>query len=142
MTNKWVSFFIADERYCCSVSRIREILPYTEANPFPGADKNTEGILSIRGKVLTILDGFEIFRPKNNYKKNNIIIVEDESANQLGITVERVDQIIEFDSEQIEPTENQSEQLILGTVNTQGQLVIVVDFTNLIAEQQGLVKTN
>ncbi|MCU4674408.1 chemotaxis protein CheW [Catenovulum sp. 2E275] len=138
MNNKWFSFFIGNERYCANISDIKEVLPYREANPFPGSDENTEGILSIRGEILTILNGDQIFSCENITPKNNIIIIEDESENRLGITIDNIDEIIEFELKQIESSDNQSNDLVLGTVNTHGHLFVVLNFKALIAIQQGL----
>ncbi|GEM_PF-1341984 len=138
MTNKWVSFFISNERYCANISSIKEILPYQQANPFPGADQNTEGILSIRGEVLTILNGDKIFSCENITPKNNIIVIEDESEHRLGISIDDIDQIIEVEPEQIERPTDKTNDFIIGTVNTEEHLYILVDFKSLIDVQQGL----
>lgn len=136
MTNKWVSFFIADEKFCANISDIKEVLPYQQANPFPGSDENTEGILSIRGEVITVLDGNKIFSCENITAKNNIIVIEDQSNTLIGISINGIDEIIEFDAADIEKTSEQQNSLVQGTINSNGQLYIVADLASLLAEQQ------
>ncbi|MER2492378.1 chemotaxis protein CheW [Catenovulum sediminis] len=131
MTDKWVSFFIENERYCCNIEEIKEVLPYTESNPFPGSSAEADGILNIRNEIITILNGPKLFRCENNSVQNNILIVETKTADRMGITIDKVDQIIEFSPDQIESNALEHSEWIKGTVNLNNQLTMVVDFAEL-----------
>ncbi|WP_440903547.1 chemotaxis protein CheW [Catenovulum sp. SX2] len=139
MLNKWVAFLINETRYCCNIQQIKEVIPYEACNPFPGSNQFAEGILSIRGEVITILSGEKLLCDKNITQQNNILIIENTGQERIGVTVDQVDSIIEFDPESIdtsiEARDKQTSNWVTGTINEGNNLTIVVDFANLVAQQ-------
>ncbi|WP_016957136.1 chemotaxis protein CheW [Catenovulum agarivorans] len=144
MLNKWVAFLINETRYCCNIQQIKEVIPYAQCNPFPGSNQFAEGILSIRGEVITIISGEKLLCDKNITQQNNILIIENAGQERIGVTVDQVDSIIEFDPESIdtsiEARGGQTATWVTGTINEDNNLTIVVDFTNLMTLQSSEVE--
>jgi twitching motility protein PilI len=57
-TGEWsgVTFSMGEERLACDNDRIREILPFPQSTPVPGAKPWILGLANIRGALLTIVD--------------------------------------------------------------------------------------
>ncbi|MFT5421407.1 MAG: purine-binding chemotaxis protein CheW [Candidatus Endobugula sp.] len=130
--DQWISFKVEAERYLHSIDKIKEIIPYTPPAPVPGSPRCTEGVLNVRGNVITILSGRSLFnRQKNITHKGKRIIVLDLGADQIGISVDSIGEIITFQSNQAQWTD-QSEQnpLIKGTLQLNKQFYILLNFSD------------
>ena len=142
--NKWVAFQINETRYCCDIQQIKEVIPYSQCNPFPGSNEYAEGILTIRGEVITILSGEKLLCDKNITQQNKILIIENTNKERIGVTVAEVIGIIEFGSAQIdtsiEATTQQGSNWVTGTVNQDNSLTVVVDFAGLVSDQAAEVE--
>ena len=142
--NKWVAFQINETRYCCDIQQIKEVIPYSQCNPFPGSNEYAEGILTIRGEVITILSGEKLLCDKNITQQNKILIIENTNKERIGVTVAEVIGIIEFGSAQIdtsiEATTQQGSNWVKGTVNQDNSLTVVVDFAGLVSDQAAEVE--
>ena len=118
--------------YVHPVDSIREIINYESPIPVPGADREVEGILNVRGEVITVLSGQVLLElddaPPD--KEGNIIIL-DTTAGQIGLSVNAVDEIITLESRQIDTgQESAASNLIKGTVRHDDGLFILIDLSN------------
>jgi len=115
--------------YVHPVDSIREIINYESPIPVPGADREVEGILNVRGEVITVLSGQVLLElddaPPD--KEGNIIIL-DTTAGQIGLSVNAVDEIITLEPRQIDTgQESAASNLIKGTVRHDDGLFILID---------------
>ena len=127
--DKWISFRLGTEMYVHPVDSIREIINYESPIPVPGADREVEGILNVRGEVITVLSGQVLLElddaPPD--KEGNIIIL-DTTAGQIGLSVNAVDEIITLEPRQIDTgQESAASNLIKGTVRHDDGLFILID---------------
>jgi len=130
--DKWISFRLGTEMYVHPVDSIREIINYESPIPVPGADREVEGILNVRGEVITVLSGQVLLElddaPPD--KEGNIIIL-DTTAGQIGLSVNAVDEIITLEPRQIDTgQESAASNLIKGTVRHDDGLFILIDLSN------------
>ena len=77
--------------------------------------------------MITIFNGRHLITGKTGIKEASHIIVVEETLGATGISIDAVDGIASFDSDQIQTTQHSNNELIIGTVNHKGQLVILVD---------------
>ena len=69
---------------------------------------------------------------ETNNEQNNIIIlkVEDE---EVGISVDEVEEVLDIDEKDIQKVENnKSSQYVKGIVNNSGRLLTIIDIDNLL----------
>lgn len=123
---QWVSFYINNEIYAESIDDIREIIPYQPPIPVPGSPTEVDGILNVRGEIVTTISsrsllGMPAKKPNEEWR---IIILESELG-LIGLCVEGVGEILSFAEEQIEIAANQN--CIKGTIQLNEQLVIVMN---------------
>ena len=127
---EWISFRVGAELYAHPVNQVREILEYTTPVPVPGSPEIVDGVLNVRGNIVTVLSCHRILEVEapSNDNDNNIIIV-DGSDGQFGISVDDVDAIVEIDKNEIMTNENgQDNGLVNGTVKHGKDLLILIDF--------------
>ncbi len=131
--NQWISFSIDGEMYAHAIEAIKEIIPYAAPEPVPGAPEYVEGILNVRGKIISILSSRLLFdlEPHTERHEAKIIILEKE-ASTIGICVDSVGEIIHFEPSEAEWTNIGGEDpLIKGTLQREDQLYILIDFVEL-----------
>lgn len=132
---QWITFKIDGTRYCHPIADIEEIFHFTEPTPVPGAPHGILGILNIRGSIATIYSGRLLFDlPKSEPGKDWRIITLSFEDNLIGISVDSVEEIIHFDPDLVERTNEVTDQktLVKGTIYTNDRLYSVLDFYRLI----------
>jgi purine-binding chemotaxis protein CheW len=128
---QWLSFKLGPETYIHAIDAIKEIIPYKEPTPVPGAPAGTEGILNVRGKVITVISGHALLRleREREHKKQWCIIILELDAELIGVSVDSVGDIINLNPDHIERTHSDStHQQIKGTAQHDGQLHLLINF--------------
>ncbi len=128
------------ENYAVPIEQIKEIRNFSEITQVPKAKKYVKGIMNLRGLIIPVIDikkrlGFGDVDIQNqlNYK----IIIADVRDSVYGIIVDKVDQVLEITSKQIEsiPTDSfESHHYIKGIAKIQGQLIVLLDLIALLED--------
>jgi purine-binding chemotaxis protein CheW len=127
--DQWISFKVESETYVHSVDNIKEIIPYKLHVPVPGSDCCTEGILNVRGNIVTVLSGHVLFgRNKPKAAGERRIIILEMGTDKVGVSVDSVADIICFQLKDVQWIEQRG--VIKGTRQLDGQLYILTDFSN------------
>lgn len=125
---QWISFYLNGETYVQPIAVLREIVPYRKASPVPGAPQEVEGVVNIRGEVMSVISGRHLMGAptiEDHDEAARILIIEHDE-HLLGFSVDKVAEIVGFNRDQIESNQSQS-GLIKGTVNLPQGLYIVTD---------------
>lgn len=131
---QWLCFQVENEMYAHPAHQIREILSYTNPVPVPGSLACIEGVLNIRGEIVTIASCRDLLGMSRDVPSEHIIIVET-TVGLLGISVDEVDKITLLNKEDIEPTQPTSDYSpVKATINKQQQLLILTDFDRCVKE--------
>lgn len=137
VTDQWISFQVGAETYVHPIDNVKEIIPYDSPVPVPGAPSFTEGILNVRGNVITVLSGRTLFaqQPDPTAEAWRIVILE-RGTEQIGISVDAVGSIIHFQPDEAEwDTRDSQSELIKGTLQQGKDFYILTDFST-IGEKQ------
>lgn len=132
-----ITFRVENEHYANLVHPVIEVMLYQQPTPVPGSPANVEGILNVRGKVVTVLSGRRIFGLQENTATNDWrIMIFDSPHGMYGVTVDAVDEIVRFDETRVEITERVTQLSIYkGTVNhAHYGLLIFIDLERALDE--------
>lgn len=133
---KHVSFTLGNETYAINAARVNEVLRYTEVTPVPGAPAFILGIINLRGNVVTVINGRNVFGLPNHAtsEQSRIIVVEIEDF-ALGVVVDRVSAIVDLNAGDIETPpatgDETGARFIQGVYNENDELLILVDFSRV-----------
>ncbi|MFL0246800.1 chemotaxis protein CheW [Candidatus Clostridium stratigraminis] len=129
-----VIFRIGDEQFAVETSKVQSINDIMEITKVPKAPKYIKGLINLRGNIISLLDiNLLVDIEKNNSSQNNIIILEVDEE-QVGMTVDEVDEVLEIEEDIIEKIESERKKsYIKGVLNFKDRIVTLIDINKLIS---------
>jgi len=136
---EYLAFSLGNEAYAIEIGNIVEILKPLPITEVPRADPDVVGVMSVRGRLVTVLDlkrRFKLSRTFTMDKKSRILLV-DAAFEELGLLVDEVLQVYRLSELEIEPpTVLGSEQAphVVGIgrpANSGGVVLMLIDLTPL-----------
>jgi purine-binding chemotaxis protein CheW len=137
---QWVTFHLDNETYCINVMDVQEVLRYTDIAPVPGAPNYVVGIINLRGNVVTVMETRLRFGlcPIEVDDNTRIVIVES-NQHVVGMLVDSVAEVVNLRESEIDPGpsigDDDSSKFVKGVCNKDGRLLILIDLTKLLAEE-------
>jgi purine-binding chemotaxis protein CheW len=146
---KAVGFYVGDEEYAVYIHNVREIYPMTEIRKIPKAPKFVEGVINLRGSIIPIIDLRRRFDmpPTDLTKFNSKILIVELDKNQIGMIVDNVSEVMNFNLTDIEKAPpmfaaNIDSQYIQGVAKIEERLVILLDIEKLLSfEEKNALKS-
>lgn len=136
-TSRWVTFNVADERYGVHVMSVQEVLRPTEMAPVPGAPHFVQGIINLRGNVVTVIDiRKRMGLPTIEADDLSRVVVLDVMGQMVGLFVDSVAEVEDILETDIDTSpaagNNQSNDFIQGVINLESGLLILLDVDRLL----------
>jgi len=128
---RWITFRLQQEQYAQRIADVKEVIDYQPPAPVPGAPGMVEGVLNVRGEVITVLSGHRLldaqFEAESGREGRRILILDAERE-RIGVVVDAVEAIVSLPGEAIESVAPALDQtLLLGTARHGERLLILVD---------------
>jgi purine-binding chemotaxis protein CheW len=103
---EYLAFVLAGEIYAVQIAHIAEILRPPPLTEVPRAPRNVLGVISVRGKLVTVIDFRRRFRLHEAPigRKTRILLSDVGLSEQLGLLVDEVQQVWRLAAEEIEPS--------------------------------------
>ena len=89
-------FRIGDLTCALPAGIVREVLPRSPATRIPGAAGAVEGLVNVRGTLLTVLDGYALLHQPRRPEDEGAIVVLDVGTRQYGLAVAQVLDFLEL----------------------------------------------
>jgi purine-binding chemotaxis protein CheW len=102
---EYLAFVLAGETYAVPIAHVAEILRPLPITEVPRAPATVLGVISVRGKLVTVMDLRRRFRlPEAPVDRRSRILIADlGKGEQIGLLVDEVQQVWRLASEEIEP---------------------------------------
>ncbi len=102
---EYLAFGLAGETYAVQIAHVAEILRPPPFTLVPRASETVLGVISVRGKLVTVIDLRRRFRlpPAAIDRKSRILLADAGTGEQIGLLVDDVQQVWRLASEEIEP---------------------------------------
>ncbi|MGB6875094.1 MAG: chemotaxis protein CheW [Candidatus Acidiferrales bacterium] len=132
-----VGLRIGRETYGVPISLVREIVRVPEITVVPNAQKYVEGVINLRGKIISVVDLRKRFGETDveNNKKNRIVVVELESRT-VGLIVNSASEVLKIPPSDIEPPSsvflNGEIDYVTGVGKLNNRLIILVDLNKIL----------
>src|SRR5208283_3624751 len=99
-----VGFQIGRETYGVPIASLHEIVRVPEITAVPDAPEYLEGVINLRGKIVSVMDLRKRFGEKQATLKNiNLILVVEHSGRLAGLIVDSASEVVKIPAEDVEP---------------------------------------
>ena len=101
--SEFLAFALGGERYALPLTSVQEILKLRPITEVPGAPADVLGILSVRGRITTVLDLRRRLRmPSVEPSRVTRVLLVDGGDEIMGLVVDRVYQVYRLQDDEIE----------------------------------------
>ena len=133
---KVLVFHLDQERYGIPIENVIEIIRYTEATEVPHTVHFLEGIISLHGEMIPVINGRKRLGHQGQEpdKRTRIVILKEDN-NRYGIIVDSTHQVVRLSRKNIEPTPpvvGMDAAFIQGVCEHHGQLIILLQLKRFL----------
>jgi purine-binding chemotaxis protein CheW len=102
---EYLAFGLGGEMYAVQIAHVAEILKPPPITEVPRAPRNVVGVISVRGKLVTVVDLRLRFRLPDAPldRRARILLTDVGTGEQIGMLVDEVRQVWRLAAEEIEP---------------------------------------
>lgn len=132
-----VGFRVGRETYGVPITAVHEIVRVPEITAVPDAPEYMQGVINLRGKIVSIIDlrkrfGESVAAPSN---KNRVLVAEV-NGKLVGLVVDSASEVLKIAHSEIEapPALVQEGRLncVTGVGKLKGRLIILIDLARLL----------
>ncbi len=107
-TSQYLSFTLGGEVFALDISKVREVLDYTEPTKVPQTPDFMRGVINLRGGVVPVVDlKLKFGMPRTERGINTCIIITEVALGDehavIGAMADSVREVFDLSPEQIEP---------------------------------------
>ncbi|HTT25023.1 MAG TPA: chemotaxis protein CheW [Candidatus Binatia bacterium] len=133
-----VGFQVGRETYGVPITSLHEIVRVPEITAVPDAPDYLEGVINLRGKIVSVMDLRKRFGDKQAVlKKSNRILVVEHAGRLAGLIVDSASEVLKIPSDAVEapPAVFQDGGLncVTGLGKVAGRLIVLLDMNKLLA---------
>lgn len=149
-TMQYLTFRLDEEVFALDISKVREVLDYTNITRVPRTPDFMRGVINLRGNVVPVVDmRLKFGMTKTEQSVNTCIIIVEISiegeTTVLGALADAVQEVVELGAEQIEPAPRIGTRLrtefIRGMGKKDDHFIIILDIDKVFsADELSLVQ--
>ena len=133
-----VGFQVGRETYGVPITSLHEIVRVPEITAVPDAPDYLEGVINLRGKIVSVMDLRKRFGVKKvEVKRGNRILVVEHAGRLAGLIVDSASEVVKIPNEDVEapPAAFQEGGLncVTGLGKVKGRLIVLLDMNKLLA---------
>ncbi len=137
---KFLTFFLGGEEYGVEILKVQEIIGMMAITPVPRTPAFVRGVINLRGKIIPIVDLRTKFgmQAAEQTGETCIIVVQTRGV-AMGIIVDRVSEVLDIGSEDIEEAPSFGTAVdtafILGLGKSQGRVKLLLDIDRVLSSE-------
>jgi purine-binding chemotaxis protein CheW len=136
---KYLTFFLASEEYGVEILKVQEIIGRMPVTPVPLTSRYIRGVINLRGKIHPIMDlNIKFGMDQTQITDETCIIVIKTSTLMMGILVDKVSEVVNVASGDIEDTPSFGAEVdteyLLGVGKTGGRVRLLLDIEKVITK--------
>jgi purine-binding chemotaxis protein CheW len=136
---QFLIFRIGSQNFMIEIHRVQEVMRYRPVTPIPAAPSFVEGMIELRGKVVTVVDlrsrlGMPEVEPGS---RTRILVFRSKRAN-FGVIVDAVERVMPVSLEDIQPPPEvpRGAPFILGVVKHDENLYLILDLERILTTNE------
>lgn len=134
---KYLTFFLSGEEYGVEILKVQEIIGRLPITPVPLTSRYIRGVINLRGKIHPIMDlKIKFGMEETHMTDETCIIVISTASMMMGVLVDKVSEVVNIGSEDIEDTPSLGADInmdyLLGVGKTGGRVRLLLDIEKVI----------
>lgn len=130
-----IIFTLNDKYYAINTEIVEEITKTMSFSNVPNSEEWTEGLINLRGNVVTLVNMNKLLLQSEDSCYNNIIIVNNEEE-KIGILVKEVMEVVNIEEEKMESF-NADKGGIIGIYRIDNRIINILDIHSLLYKNEG-----
>ena len=132
-----VGFKVGRETYGVPITSLHEIVRVPEITAVPDAPEYMEGVINLRGKIVSVLDLRKRLGEKQvtSDRRNRILVVEHRGKLN-GLIVDSASEVLKIPATDVEPSPTEflegGLRCVTGLGKYQGRLIVLLDMAKLL----------
>jgi purine-binding chemotaxis protein CheW len=140
-----VGFQVGRETYGVPITSLHEIVRVPEITVVPDAPNYVEGVINLRGKIVSVIDLRKRFGEKKiTATRRNRILVVEHNRRLSGLIVDSASEVLKISATDVEPAsavfQDEVSNCVTGLGKYKGRLIVLLDIDKLL-EFSGLWQT-
>jgi purine-binding chemotaxis protein CheW len=136
-----VLFKVAGQMFGVGIELIKEIVPYQDITPVPDTYDFVEGIINLRGKIVTIIDMRKRLHVKSSVQeKSTRILILDLEGKIMGLIVDAASEVVRVPVESIGPPPELINEVgtnyITGVVRLGERLIVLLELKRILSADE------
>lgn len=141
LAGKYLTVFLASEKYGVPITPIEDIIEMKEITSVPQTSEFLEGVINLRGTVIPVVDLRKKFQVEvREYDRKTCIVVVQLEDVLTGLIVDRVDEVVDFPDDRIDPAPDMSHQIqtryIAGMGKREDEVIILLNLEEVLEEDE------
>ncbi len=138
-----LSFNIGDAIYAIEIKYIKEIIEVEQITVVPTIPDHIKGVINLRGKVVPVISVRKRFDIEeiDFDSRTCIIVLEFEDEEQVGIIVDRVQEVVDAKSSDLSKTPDSknvnANKYIKSIEHLENSVILLIDCIKLINDDRG-----
>jgi purine-binding chemotaxis protein CheW len=133
-----VGFKVGRETYGVPITSLHEIVRVPEITAVPDAPEYLEGVINLRGKIVSVMDLRKRFGDKQAVmKKQNRILVVEHGGRLAGLIVDSASEVLKIPADSVEPPPAAFQEgglnCVSGLGKIAGRLIVLLEMSKLLA---------
>lgn len=132
-------FTINEKYYAIESKNVEEITQQLTWTPVPTAPKWVQGLINLRGEVLTMINFQQLLYPDGGNEDlcyNRSIILSTEKG-KIALMVDNVEEVTQIDPADIELADTNVSEKVSGIVSIKDKIVSVLNLGALLPKSEG-----
>lgn len=118
----------------CSIDAVREIVPHRRATRLPGAPPSVQGLINLRGTIVTIVDLALWLGGDRAASPDGSIVLVDHGSRVAGVAVDEVLDVQMVATDSVAGTIDERSGAVRGMGRLGDTVVILLDITSLVRQ--------
>jgi purine-binding chemotaxis protein CheW len=132
-----LSFLVDGEFYVADVTRVQKIARKIQITPVPTAQSAIEGIINLKGKVITVFNLCELLGREKKTNSDKAIIFKSQNEDEwLALLIDKTDALVYIDDDTIRApvfaTGAEESFCISGIAQANGKFYRMIDIDTIV----------
>ncbi|HIY57241.1 MAG TPA: chemotaxis protein CheW [Candidatus Tetragenococcus pullicola] len=126
-----ILFKMNQQHFLIEADSVEEVIDTLQITKVPLAPVWVEGLINLRGTVLTVINLAELLQIKRPQKSRNILILKQKEEKK-GLLIEEVIEVIDVNPEEIQLADEKTQEFYAGLVFLSDQVANIIKVNHRI----------